>query len=381
MFSFLYPERGFDDCLLGSQIDGYYRFEPLGGNREELEKAATKIQSTFRGHKARQEAQVSRRTANHEEKGELPRSPAESFGGKEYDGKEDAAATCIQAGYRGYSSRKARNEAATTIQAGYRGYAVRKGLGDSIVIKPVSPVLETDSNDIERNEDEVAAAIKIQSAFRGHRARDAIRDDTKSNVPEIKDNEGDSTRAKDDSAANKKSQQSAGDYTKETTEKDVAATKIQSNYRGYYTRKQLGGKNEAATTIQAHYRGYRVRELRRTRSEAAVKIQSHYRGYKTRAGLKKRHSTKSFLEVSKDDEFALHRDSRTSFSLPQGIKFEGNLDEDSDAEIDKMVDKLKAIKESSSPDMADVAAEDKQDGAVEKADSGSILDQGDHAKS
>ena len=372
---FLYTEKGYDDCLLGSQIDGYYRYEHLGGNREELDKAATKIQATFRGHKARQEAQTLLKTEtyeNKEEDEEVPLATAENFGGKEYGGKEHAAATCIQAGYRGYNTRKqfmARNEAATTIQAGYRGYSVRKGLED----KSVSKELPENSQDVSRNEEEQAAAIKIQSAFRGHRTRDSIREEKKSQVPadqgevdaaaeegsavdELKSLEQKEANLtpEDGYAANEKivEQQIANDE-----EKDEAATKIQSNYRGYYTRKQLRGKNEAATTIQAHYRGYRARELKRARSEAAVKIQSYYRGYKTREGLKKRHSTKTFLEVSNDDEFALHRDSRTSFSLPEGVKFEGSLDEDSDAEIDKMVDKLTAIKEATSPDIA----EDKDD--------------------
>jgi len=351
-------ERGYDDCLLGSQIDGYYRYEPLGGKREELDKAATKIQATFRGHKARQEAQTSEKTGNNKNlgKGKLPLNTAGSFGGKEYGGKEHAAATSIQAGYRGYYTRKklrARNEAATTIQAGYRGYAVRKGLQDNDVwTKP----LDEDSKDVATNEEEEAAAIKIQSAFRGHQTRNTIRGELKSNSPADRGIEDSSL--KDGSVANEQGyeEQKANDSTE--TDKDEAATKIQSSYRGYYTRKQFKQKSAAATTIQAHYRGYRVREMRRAKSEAAVKIQSYYRGYKTRERLGKRHSTKTFLDVSTQDEFALHRDSRTSFSLPEGVKFEGNLDEDSDAEIDKMVDKLTAIKEASSPENA----EEKHDG-------------------
>lgn len=353
-FSFLCTERGYDDCLLGSQIDGYYRYEPLGGKREELDKAATKIQATFRGHKARQEAQTSVKTENNENlgEGELPLSTAGSFGGREYGGKEHAAATCIQAGYRGYNTRKkltARNEAATTIQAGYRGYAVRKGFQDNDVS---TKALDEDGKDAARNEEEEAAAIKIQSAFRGHQTRTAIRGEPKSNFPAdqgIEANEVDSS-PKDGSVANEQGHEEQRAHDTTETDRDEAATKIQSSYRGYCTRQQLKQKNVAATTIQAHYRGYRVRELRRAKSEAAVKIQSYYRGYKTRERLGKRHSTKTFLDVSTQDEFALHRDSRTSFSLPEGVKFEGSLDEDSDAEIDKMVDKLTAIKEASSPE-------------------------------
>lgn len=41
----------------------------------------------------------------------------------------------------------------------------------------------------------------------------------------------------------------------------------------------------------------------------------------------------------------MYRDSWIFFSFFEGVKFEGNLDEDSDVEIDKMVDKLIVIKE------------------------------------
>ena len=356
---FLYTERGFDDCLLGSQIDGYYRYEPFGGNREELHKAATKIQSTFRGHKARQETQ--KRMTPERRHTEETQDVQVSFGAKDYGGKEHAAAARIQAGYRGYNTRrelKARDEAATTIQAGYRGYIIRKGMKERqngksdlerIEEEDASDVNQPkDGKDLAKSEEEEAAAIKIQSAFRGHRTREAVRNEKEDKV---------SGEERKDSA----SAQDAGGAATNELQPDEAATKIQSSYRGYYTRKQLDEKQEAATKIQAYYRGYRVRDLRRTQSEAAIKIQSYYRGYKTREQLKKRHSTKNFLEVSNDDEFALHRDSRTSFSLPEGVKFEGTLDDDdSDTEIEKMVDQLqasqkglKAIEEASSPDMAD----------------------------
>ena len=347
-FPLCYAEKGYDDCLLGSQIDGYYRYEPSGASKRELDKAATKIQSTFRGHKVRQEAGALKETRNTGHRQETPATAAENF-----DGKEHEAATCIQASYRGHNARqalKARNEAAITIQAGYRGYTVRKGLEEGGISRPVRK-----DSPVSWREDEEAAALKIQSAFRGHRAREAIRSERNMDT----DESGSKFIAVDGNAANDRDNMDESvDVDKDAKlGRDNAATTIQSNYRGYYAREQLRNKNSAATTIQANYRGYRVRQIRRTRSEAAVTIQSYYRGYRTRESLKKRSSTKTYLEVSVSNEFALHRDSRTSFSLPVGVKFEGNLDEDSDEEIDKMVDKLKAIQEASSPDLA----EDKDD--------------------
>lgn len=334
---------------MGSQIDGYYRYEPFGGKQESLDKAATKIQSTFRGHRARQEIRKGN-AASEENEAEKTQGVVDGFGGKQYGSEEHAAAVQIQAGCRGYITRKElkmRDEAAIKIQAGYRGYAVRKGLKQSSErsnldrIDEEVPKANEGNEELERNEEVEAAAIKIQSAFRGHRTREAVlskkeKEEYEEKAPDAKD----------------------GDNRATESERDLAAIKIQSSYRGYHTRKQIQERREAATKIQAYYKGYRVRGLRRAQSEAAVKIQSYYRGYKTREQFKKSYSSKNFLAVSNDDEFALHRDSRTSFSLPEGVKFEGTLDEDSDSEIDKMVgqleekQKLKAIEEASCPDAA-----------------------------
>ena len=341
---------------MGSQIDGYYRYEPFGGKQESLDKAATKIQSTFRGHRARQEIRKGNAASEENEAEKTQGGVVDGFGGKQYGSEEHAAAVQIQAGCRGYITRKElkmRDEAAIKIQAGYRGYAVRKGLKEGSErsnldrVDEEVPKANEGNEELESNEEVEAAAIKIQSAFRGHRTREAVL----------------SKKEKEDNATDAKEE---GNRATER-ERDLAAIKIQSSYRGYHTRKQIQERGEAATKIQAYYKGYRVRGLRRAQSEAAVKIQSYYRGYKTREQFKKSYSSKNFLAVSNDDEFALHRDSRTSFSLPEGVKFEGALDEDSDSEIDKMVDqlkekqKLKAIEEASSPDaaMKDKGGEDK----------------------
>ena len=327
-------ERGFDDCLLGSQIDGYYRYEPFGSKQENLDKAATKIQSTFRGHRARQEIRKGN-AASEENNAEKTQGVVDGFGGKQYGSEDHAAAVQIQAGCRGYITRKElkmRDEA----RKGLKQSSERSNLDR---IDEEVPKANEGNEELESNEEVEAAAIKIQSAFRGHRTREAVlskkeKEESEEKAPDAKD----------------------GDNKAAERERDLAAIKIQSSYRGYHTRKQIQERREAATKIQAYYKGYRVRGLRRAQSEAAVKIQSYYRGYKTREQLKKSYSSKNFLAVSNDDEFALHRDSRTSFSLPEGVKFEGTLDEDSDSEIDKMVgqleekQKLKAIEEASCPD-------------------------------
>nr|XP_002126179.1 sperm surface protein Sp17 [Ciona intestinalis] len=73
---------------------------------------------------------------------------------------------------------------------------------------------------------------------------------------------------------------------------DVAATKIQSRYRGYAARKKVNTKVEygkveveAASVIQSRYRKHRKQTD--TKTNAAIKIQSVYRGYKVRNDRKK----------------------------------------------------------------------------------------------
>lgn len=280
--------NGYDECLLGSQVDGFYRYEAFNPEKAKLNEAATKIQSCYRGHRVRQ------------------KRPETKNGGKS-GVKEDAAAAKIQAGYHGFKVRKelkAQNEAAVKIQAGYQGYNVRKQLR-----KGEGNAANTNLPSITEEEE---AATKIQATYRGHQAR-------------------------------RKAQ--------EAKEANEAAVKIQAGYRGFHARKKIPRKNEdeAAIKIQAGYRGYKARKLKRAQSDAAVKIQSYYRGYRTRKDIQ-RSLTKqsSLLGVSKPSDTTLgqHRDSRFSFSLPEDVKFEGDLDDDSDSDIEKVVDKMEAYQKS-----------------------------------
>lgn len=47
-----------------------------------------------------------------------------------------------------------------------------------------------------------------------------------------------------------------------------------------------------------------------------------------------------FFKVVNDEEFVLYRDSWIFFSIFVGLKFEGFFDDDSDIEIEKMVNDL-----------------------------------------
>ncbi|PSN49250.1 hypothetical protein C0J52_08423 [Blattella germanica] len=88
------------------------------------------------------------------------------------------AATKIQASYRGFKARKeikAANEAASKIQAGFRGYQVRKELKDKSEQDTLPSMSsnegEMSTNDIAVSDLEQQSAVKIQAGVRGYLER------------------------------------------------------------------------------------------------------------------------------------------------------------------------------------------------------------------
>ncbi|RXG54358.1 Abnormal spindle-like microcephaly-associated protein-like [Armadillidium vulgare] len=208
---------------------------------------------------------------------------------KDFAKEIENAAVKIQSLFRGYQCRKdfktklfnedqKLNEAATKIQALYRGYHVRKNRNCA-------------QNDYKR----ISSAIKIQSLYRGFKCRKTLKGDkhdiTDTNM--IKAAITIQSAFRDLLERKNKSKQFGNDV-------ETAAIKIQSLYRGYQCRKNFKSKlstedqklNEAATKIQAVYRGYNVLKNKNcTQNDyelirSAIKIQSLYRGYKCRKTLK-----------------------------------------------------------------------------------------------
>lgn len=221
---------------------------------------------------------------------------------------EDMAASKIQASFKGYKTRKElnvkkqqvrddidrrerikrENEAATSIQSGFRGYKTRK--------------------EFKEKQDRLQADMKAQSV----------------KGTDINDNEKKTDRIVSDEKA-----------------REDAATKIQSNYRGYKTRKDLKQKkesmvnndttkndkqdnehkemteDEAASNIQASFKGYNARKEFASKpskieedsqsvpdkelDEAASTIQANYKGYKARkeyeTNKQKQHEDKAATKI------------------------------------------------------------------------------------
>ncbi|XP_055870958.1 abnormal spindle-like microcephaly-associated protein homolog isoform X3 [Biomphalaria glabrata] len=322
--------------------------------QEEEIKSATKIQSGYRGYKARQEmVDKSKKSA-----------PKNSAPLTDHFDEEERAAAKIQAGFRGYQTRKnldkfkdkdyekgkqpkedntskkqpkenstprkqpkedstprkvvkpkeatkaEKDAAAAKIQASYRGYRSRQ--------------------DLQRHKEE-ESALRIQSGYRGYQTRKQL-SDANEKMKETKP-KGDSQKEKNPKQVPKKNQdedmwdqeewaatkiQSAyrGYTARKTLERsdlhgkstsrneDAAAAKIQASYRSHLQRKSLREKNKvdqharemAAFKIQSSYRGYRSHQDRLKKNNAALKIQASYRGYQTRK--LNSHSQKKSMELS-----------------------------------------------------------------------------------
>ncbi|EFJ20810.1 hypothetical protein SELMODRAFT_443711 [Selaginella moellendorffii] len=154
-----------------------------------------------------------------------------------------AAATAIQAFYRGWQTRRkmeqekrAQAAAATAIQAFYRGWQTRRKMEQEKRVQ-------------------AAAATAIQTFYRGWQTRRKMEQEKRAQA--------------------------------------AAATAIQAFYRGWQTRRKMEQEKRAqaavATAIQAFYRGLQTRrkmeQEKRVQAAAATAIQAFYRGWQTRRKL------------------------------------------------------------------------------------------------
>lgn len=274
--------------------------------------AATKIQAQFKGYKTRKAYKTGKQQVR------------ESFDKQAEKEKEIHAATKIQNGYRGYIARKnynnkkkqmkktdindnekeniiaeenamndlnekgvregkmSQNEAAVAIQAGYKGYKTRKEYSTKKSQREKNLV----ENEADQFKNENAAASKIQANFRGYKVRKDFANEKKN---------------------------------KEEKEAHQAATKIQANFRGYRSRKQNTKKKEPQLPDQAPSPKLNdAEEL----NKAATKIQSGFRGMKARKYYKSKVIVEHTVEtdIAQLPDSAVSRSSEKIGQFIQGIK-------------------------------------------------------------
>lgn len=209
---------------------------------EEETKAATVLQSNFRGHKERKRLQ---------EEGKIPARRAQrppQVGAEETCGKEeevDVTAVEIMLGDQEEA------KAAVVLQSNFRGHKERKRLEEEGKI-PKKKKKQENESELPKEEDsppgldEEKAATVLQSNFRGHRDRKKLKEERemKETARETEEEEEHTVDLVDVVIERRDD----ADAEKEKLEEEQAAVKIQSNFRGYKDRKNLKANKEAAQT-------------------------------------------------------------------------------------------------------------------------------------
>ncbi|XP_020791281.1 myosin-IIIa [Boleophthalmus pectinirostris] len=262
---------------------------------DEKNKAATKIQARYRGHKERKSFQR-KREAIEKEKAEKASQEEQSTESEKVSGEEPTseekspdqvsngedeakAAVVLQSNYRGYKERKKFKERKKTMagaeleiptettEEGGSGEAetASEKAQEELTETEGDSVIENTPGDEETNqdsnlEDETKAATVLQSNFRGHKERKRLQEEGK--IPAKKDKNAEPTEEvnneeveKDEMHANEESNKEA--ETEELKQEDgepvdgqngldeeKAATVLQSNFRGHQERKKLREERE-----------------------------------------------------------------------------------------------------------------------------------------
>ncbi|XP_052395479.1 abnormal spindle-like microcephaly-associated protein isoform X1 [Carassius gibelio] len=186
--------------------------------------------------------------------------------------EQKSAALILQAAYRGMKSRqtlKQMHQAATSVQATFRAYSARKRY---LAMKFAATVIQRqyiafrDGRKVYAEYTEIKrAAIVLQSAYRGKRAR------------------------------------------QELQKKNKAATLIQSVIRAHCCRQRFLALKRAAIVIQHRHRALALGQFERSHyiqlRQATITLQAIYRGSKVRQNLRQEHQAATIIQA----QFRMHK--------------------------------------------------------------------------
>lgn len=236
-----------------------------GVNVGEETRAATVLQSNFRGHKERkrlqEEGKIPPRKSRAEER-DVPTAPAE-----EWEEALDVSSIDV------VLENQEETKAAVVLQSNFRGHKERKRLQQEGKIPPKKGGAEERdvqkeeqeemSGPTDEEEEEVRAATVLQSNFRGHQerkklraaktARQEVEEETAVDPASGKENEEDDALDVSDIVIGRRDE---ADVDRERQEEEHAAVKIQSNFRGYKERKNLRANQQAARTEAAQLESF-----------------------------------------------------------------------------------------------------------------------------
>ncbi|KAI4902352.1 hypothetical protein NFI96_020808, partial [Prochilodus magdalenae] len=242
-----------------------------------------------------------------EEEEEVAEAANQKTGEEDVDGEQEAkAATVIQSNFRGHKERKRLQEEGKIPARGAKAKDTRAEVQESVTEPSVveEPGPEETGDDktgaTGGEEEEAKAAVVIQSNFRGHKERKRLQEEGK--IPK-------KSKMVDETVEPTPVGQGAPAESLEETpeqaehDEERAATVLQSNYRGHRERKRLKEQREGAEGAteppaeelqeeevpggqQEQGKETGIEDGQYDEEQAAVKIQSNFRGYKDRKNLK-----------------------------------------------------------------------------------------------
>ncbi|XP_073669275.1 myosin-IIIa [Paramisgurnus dabryanus] len=226
------------------------------GNTEQENKAATVIQSNFRGHKERKRLQEEGKMPDRgrkeiqdvaddedlpipdpptpEELIQLNELAAQQTEETSKEEEETKAAVVIQSNFRGHQERKRLQEEGKIPNKKAKDDSATSGV--DIPIEELPPPLDLDSDEAlasPSGPDEEHAATVIQSTFRGHQERKRLKEEREAASGK------EQNAAEEDEQKNGEMVEDDAHAEEGLNDEEQAAIKIQSNFRGYRERKNL----------------------------------------------------------------------------------------------------------------------------------------------
>ncbi|KAK5849943.1 hypothetical protein PBY51_014237 [Eleginops maclovinus] len=269
--------------------------------------------------------------------------------------EETKAATVLQSNFRGHKERKrlqdegkipARKQKATSPAGGEEEPTVSSPpVEEGTEKKESNEAADVSSSDVKSDDqDEAKAAVVLQSNFRGHKERKRLEEEGK--IPKKKKKEVEEPPKEEPQVTPDKSvpesQQDASLEDSGGLDEEKAATVLQSNFRGHRDRKKLKAERETQnkTTEESEEEAKEEEEAldvedvtierkdetaaereRLEEEQAAVKIQSNFRGYKDRKNLRANKQTAQ-TEAEQLDSFSkeIAKTSQDFMALQQKLK-------------------------------------------------------------
>jgi hypothetical protein len=261
----------------------------------DTEKAATKIQATFKGKKDREkvnELRMKRKEEKRKEKEEKAAAKKEILESEEIgipmDADTEIAATKIQATFKG---KKARQKALELKKAKEE----RRNAEKEALLAERNRIAQEKGVDINMGEDTEKAATKIQAVYKGKKDRQKIKD-LKNQKP--KENSNLPNDLPDKIVENPESEDIDIPLNADT---EKAAVKIQSTFKGKKERKrinELKQKKREEELVRKQQQNQAMEE-----EKAAIKIQAAFKGKKARKRIKQMKKDKVVINNPLPNDF------------------------------------------------------------------------------